>query len=61
MKHKMVLAVGLLLAGSALGLAQDMLPPINADDVEVGSRTCASSNIPDRPSRLLTVMRSQVG
>ena len=36
MKHKIVLAVGLLLAGSALGLAQDMLPPINADDMKWG-------------------------
>jgi quercetin dioxygenase-like cupin family protein len=36
MKHKIVLAVGLLLAGSALGLAQDMRPPINADDVKWG-------------------------
>ena len=36
MKHKIVLAVGLLLAGSALGLAQDMRPPINADDMKWG-------------------------
>ena len=34
MKRKIVLAAGLLLAGSAIAFAQDMAPPINADAVK---------------------------
>jgi quercetin dioxygenase-like cupin family protein len=33
---KLVLALGLLLAGTAIAFAQDMRPPINADDVKWG-------------------------
>ena len=36
MKRKIVLAAGLLLAGSAIAFAQDMAPPINADAVKWG-------------------------
>jgi len=32
--QKLVLALGLLLAGTAIAFAQDMRPPINADDVK---------------------------
>ena len=31
--QKLVLALGLLLAGTAIAFAQDMRPPINSDDV----------------------------
>jgi quercetin dioxygenase-like cupin family protein len=34
--QKLVLALGLLLAGTAIAFAQDMRPPINADDVKWG-------------------------
>jgi quercetin dioxygenase-like cupin family protein len=34
--NKLVLGLGLLLAGGAMALAQDMRPPINADDVKWG-------------------------
>jgi quercetin dioxygenase-like cupin family protein len=34
--QKLVLALGLLLAGTAITFAQDMSPPINADDVKWG-------------------------
>ena len=34
--QKLVLALGLLLAGTAIASAQDMRPPINADDVKWG-------------------------
>jgi len=34
--QKLVLALGLLLAGTAIAFAQDMRPPINSDDVKWG-------------------------
>src|SRR6476661_948369 len=34
--QKLVLALGLLLAGTSIAFAQDMRPPINADDVKWG-------------------------
>ena len=34
--QKLVLALGLLIAGTAIAFAQDMRPPINADDVKWG-------------------------
>jgi quercetin dioxygenase-like cupin family protein len=34
--QKLVVALGLLLAGTAIAFAQDMRPPINADDVKWG-------------------------
>ena len=34
--QKLVLALGLLIAGTSIAFAQDMRPPINADDVKWG-------------------------